>query len=299
MDWILTTAPSVAEAQRKALDLLGVDIGDAEIQVLDEPKSGLFGLRKVDARVRARIKPKAPPTKEDRRSKSDHRNKNRNRNKNRSKDSGSDSTKKPEHKNKGNQSDGGSNRGSGRRRSGRDNRNTPDEREEMPVLEQRETLSSFVTGVAEVFSPGSKVELVEDGNELSARVHGDDLGRLIGTKASVLNAFQELARTAMQRGASGRRYHRISVDVDDYRQRRRVRLEEFATELAEEVAESGVTKALEPMGAAERKVIHDAVSRVQGVETRSEGRDPRRYIVLMPATSQDSSTETDDETRSE
>lgn len=291
MDWILTTAPSVAEAQTKALDLLGVDIGDAEIQILDEPKSGLFGLRKVDARVRARIKPKAPPTKEDRRSKNENRKGRGRNNKNRSKDNRNADNDRNDRNDKGHknrsQQDSGSGRPSGRRRSGRDNRNTPDEREEMPVSEQRETLSSFVTGVAEVFDASAKVELIEDGNELSARVHGDDLGRLIGAKAGVLNAFQELSRTAMQRGASGRRYHRISVDVDDYRQRRRVRLEEFATELAEEVVDSGVSKALEPMGAAERKVIHDAVGRVDGVETRSEGRDPRRYIVLVPTTSEE------------
>lgn len=292
MDWIVTTAPSVAEAQTKALDLLGVDLGDAEVQILEESKTGLFGLRKVDARVRARIKPKAPPTKEDRRSnRNDNRKgrggrQNRGRNEDRQKSNeGSGNTENRDSKGssrKDNHENKNDNRGSsGRRRSGRD-RNTPDDREEMPVSEQRETLSKFVKGVAKVFSPESEVELVENGNELVARVNGPDLGRLVGPKATALNAFQELARTAMQRAASGRRYHRISVDVDDYRQRRRVALDKFARELAEQVAESGESKAMEPMGAADRKVIHDAVGQVDGVETRSEGRDPRRYIVLVP-----------------
>ena len=68
MDWIVTTARSVEEAQTRALDLLGVDSADAEIQVIEEGKTGLFGRTKSEARVRARIKPKAPPAKEERRS---------------------------------------------------------------------------------------------------------------------------------------------------------------------------------------------------------------------------------------
>ena len=58
MEWIVTTARTVEEAQ-SALDLLGVDHDDAEIQVIEEGKTGLFGRTKSDARVRARIKPKA------------------------------------------------------------------------------------------------------------------------------------------------------------------------------------------------------------------------------------------------
>ena len=86
----------------------------------------------------------------------------------------------------------------------------------------------------------------------------------------------------MHRAAEGRRYHRIQVDVDDYRARRREALAKFAQDLARSVAESGESKAMEPMGAADRKLIHDAVSEIAGVETMSEGRDPRRYIVLLP-----------------
>ena len=86
----------------------------------------------------------------------------------------------------------------------------------------------------------------------------------------------------MHRAAEGRRYHRIQVDVDEYRQRRREALTRFATDIAEKVAASGTSKALEPMGAADRKLVHDAVGEVDGADTMSEGRDPRRYIVIIP-----------------
>lgn len=348
MDWIVTTARTVEEAQTRALDLLGVDSADAEIQVIEEGKTGLFGRTKSEARVRARIKPKAPPAKDERRQGGNRdRNRNRggknsgrgggNRNRdggkrdggnrgggsnrggknsggggrdgnrgggNRNRDGGNRGGTKEAvaagaaasgGRNGGNRDggnrDGGNRDGGGRNRNRGGNRDrqrrerTPrngEDRVEMPVAEQRETLEAFVTGVATAFDSSSKVALVEEGTTLLATVHGDDLGRLIGNKASTLQALEELSRTAMHRAAAGRRYHRIQVDVDDYRARRREALAKFATDLAHSVAESGESKAMEPMGAADRKLIHDAVADVEGVETVSEGRDPRRYIVLLP-----------------
>ena len=358
MDWIVTTARTVEEAQTRALDLLGVDTADAEIQVIEEGKTGLFGRTKSEARVRARIKPKAPPAKEERRpSRGGDRNRNRGgsggggsknrggnnrggngrdggsrdgggRNRNRGGQKGANnggggnnrndnrgakqddtaaaavaSSGGDNRNNRGGNSrdggsrDGGSRDGGGRNRNrggGGRNRNDRDrasrnneDRVEMPVDEQRETLEAFVTGVATAFDPSAKVELVEEGTTLQAQVTGDDVGRLVGSKASTLQSLEELSRTAMHRAAAGRRYHRIQVDVDSYRARRREALAKFATDLAESVAESGESKAMEPMGAADRKLIHDAVSEVPGVETVSEGRDPRRYIVILATDASD------------
>lgn len=330
MDWITTTARTVEEAQTRALDLLGVDDSDAEIQVLEEGKTGLFGRTKTEARVRARIKPKAPPAKDDRRPSRDrnrgkggggnrgggnNRNRggggnnrdgnrgggnNRNRGGGGNKQGGDNRSGGNANRaaaaaggggggnnrdgNRGGGGGGGRNRNRNRNRDRqRDDRGRNEDRVEMPIEEQRETLEAFVTGVAKGFDPNAKVTLVEEGTTLQAQVTGDDLGRLIGNKASTLQSLEELSRTAMHRAAAGRRYHRIQVDVDSYRARRREALAKFATDLATQVADSGESKAMEPMGAADRKLIHDAVSEVDGVETVSEGRDPNRYIVLMPA----------------
>jgi spoIIIJ-associated protein len=341
MDWIVTTARTVEEAQTRALDLLGVDDVDAEIQVVEEGKTGLFGRTKSEARVRARIKPKAPPAKEERRPSRGGGDRNRNRGgnsgsgggnrdgggRNRSRGgndggsnnksgnrqggnrapkkddastvaSGADEGRNGGSNNRGGNRDGGGRDGGGRNRSrggghqrndrdrdrgGRDN----EDRVEMPVDEQRETLEAFVTGVAIGFDPSAKVVLVEEGTTLQAQVTGAELGRLVGTKASTLQSLEELARTAMHRAAAGRRYHRIQVDVDNYRGRRREALAKFATDLAGSVVDSGVSKAMEPMGAADRKLIHDAVAEIPGVETVSEGRDPRRYIVILATDASD------------
>ena len=68
MEWVVTTAKSVAEAKDAALDELGVDESDAEFEILEEPRQGLFGRQRGEARVRARVRPTSPRPKAERRS---------------------------------------------------------------------------------------------------------------------------------------------------------------------------------------------------------------------------------------
>ena len=68
-----------------------------------------------------------------------------------------------------------------------------------------------------------------------------------------------------------------------YRERRLAALKRFSLQIAEEVLASGQEKALEAMSPADRKAVHDAVNEIPGVQTRSEGEDPNRYIVIAPA----------------
>jgi spoIIIJ-associated protein len=81
---------------------------------------------------------------------------------------------------------------------------------------------------------------------------------------------------------TGARHGRLFVDVAGYRQRRREALERFTQSLAEEVKTSGARKLLEPMSAADRKVVHDTANGIDGVRTISEGEDPRRRVVILP-----------------
>jgi spoIIIJ-associated protein len=74
----------------------------------------------------------------------------------------------------------------------------------------------------------------------------------------------------------------VHVDVAGYRARRRDALAAFARNVANEVKESGAARSLEPMGSADRKVVHDALTDVEGVSTVSEGEDPRRRVVIVP-----------------
>lgn len=109
----------------------------------------------------------------------------------------------------------------------------------------------------------------------------DDMSLLIGHNGQTLEAIQELTRMAVGRRLDQR--VRVIVDVEDYRKRREARLEERARELAERVRDAGVEEELEPMNSYERKLVHDAVADVEGVETESRGMDPQRYVVILPA----------------
>jgi spoIIIJ-associated protein len=66
VEWIVTTGRTTDEAKESALDQLGVSEDDAEFEVVDEPKTGLFGRLRTEARVRARVRPVQPPPKADR-----------------------------------------------------------------------------------------------------------------------------------------------------------------------------------------------------------------------------------------
>ena len=75
---------------------------------------------------------------------------------------------------------------------------------------------------------------------------------------------------------------RLLVDVGGYRQARREALERFTRQIADEVKASGRARGLEPMSPADRKVVHDTVNDIDGVETTSEGEEPRRRVVIIP-----------------
>ncbi len=109
----------------------------------------------------------------------------------------------------------------------------------------------------------------------------DDMALLIGHDGQTLEAIQELTRMAVGRRLDQR--VRVIVDVDDFRKQRESRLVEHARELAERVLSTGEEEELEPMNSYERKLVHDAVSEVDGIETESRGVDPERYVVLRLA----------------
>ena len=109
----------------------------------------------------------------------------------------------------------------------------------------------------------------------------DDMALLIGRHGQTLEAIQELARTSVGRRLDQR--IRVVVDVGDYRKRQDDRLIEQAHEVAERVASTGSEEALEPMNPYQRKLVHDAVAEIDGVESVSEGADPERYVVIRPA----------------
>jgi spoIIIJ-associated protein len=142
-----------------------------------------------------------------------------------------------------------------------------------------EALREFLEGLVEAFGVTATVTVEQaDEGVLEAAIDGEDLGLLVGPKGQTVDALQDLARSAVPHDGATR----IRVDVAGYRERRREALARFATGIAESVLESGKPTALEPMSAADRKVVHDTVNAIGGVRTTSEGEDPRRRVVVHP-----------------
>ena len=106
----------------------------------------------------------------------------------------------------------------------------------------------------------------------------DDMALLIGRHGATLDAIQELTRMVVGRRLDER--CRIMVDVEDYRKRREERIIERALQSAHRVLETGQEQVLDPMNPYERKLVHDAVADLGGLETSSQGEEPNRSVVI-------------------
>lgn len=156
---------------------------------------------------------------------------------------------------------------------------------EEELEEQGEVAAEFLDGLLRRMGIAASVEpALEDGtmyvDVLGEDPDDEDIGLLIGRHGQTLEALQEVARVVVGQRLGTR--CRVVVDVEDYKRRQRSRLEARAREVAKRVARTGRDEELEPMNAFERKVVHDAVSQVSGVESASRGEDPERRVVIRP-----------------
>ena len=119
-----------------------------------------------------------------------------------------------------------------------------------------------------------------EGDRASVSIVGGDVSQLVGRNGEVLEALQELTRLAVYRETGER--SRLMLDIGGFRADKRSRLEKVAEEAVAEVRSSGERKALDPMTPFERKVVHDAVA-AAGLSSESEGEEPRRRVVVLPA----------------
>jgi spoIIIJ-associated protein len=347
MEWVETTGNTIDEAKESALDELGVDEQDAEFEILEEPKTGLFGRVRSEGRVRARVRPTAPRPKEDRRDRrkgkakgaaaggpalpetsttgtaNDHASTEDGgpepaeaapgprRNRNRRPAGSENAAKAPEQpvaetgnalatetvdepRAGGRRPRGGGIRpgaGDESRRSARPQHSrSTDRAEKGPIVEvaleeQGRIAEEFLQGLLAQFGLTGQIAIQQpDEDNIDLDINGSDLGLLIGPKGATLLSIQDLTRTVVQH-KTGAGNGRINVDVGGYRHKRSLALANFARQVAGQVQTSGERRALEAMGSADRKVVHDALTDFEGVETLSEGEDPRRRVVIVPASS--------------
>jgi len=152
----------------------------------------------------------------------------------------------------------------------------PDELEE-----QADAVADFVEELLGYMGIYAVAEPVSHRDHMYVDIVGedeDDMALLIGRHGQTLDSIQELTRMIVSRRLDER--IRVIVDVEDYRKRREERLEEKAREVATRVLRTGDEEILEPMNPFERKIVHDAVAEVDGVESSSRGEEPNRAVVI-------------------
>ena len=165
--------------------------------------------------------------------------------------------------------------------------------------EEGEVGADYLEELLDIVDLGGDIDIDVDHGRASIAVvaseEGDaqELAVLVGRDGEVLEAVQELTRLAVQTRTGNR--SRLMLDINGYRAERRSELTKVAQEAVKRVRVTGDTVSLEPMNPFERKVCHDVVA-AEGLISESEGAEPERYVVVLPAEqdSSDSGAETED-----
>ncbi len=202
MDWIEKTGRTVEEAVESALRELDLGRDQVEVEVVEEPQKGLFGLLGArEAKVRVR-----------------------------------------------------------------------------PAQRKARFAAEFLEQLTKAMGLQVDISWSESDGYVRVSLQGENLGLLIGRRGQTLDALQFLVNVAAARVSAERK--KVLLDVAGYRERREDTLRRLALRLGEKVKRTGRKVVLEPMNAHERKIIHLTLQGVDGVTTRSEGRDPYRKVVI-------------------
>ncbi|CAN5850913.1 hypothetical protein BH23DEI1_BH23DEI1_04480 [soil metagenome] len=150
--------------------------------------------------------------------------------------------------------------------------------DDLPPAERTE---SFLVNVLLNLDPTYAVEVERVGDEIHAEIFGGDSGRVIGKGGRTLAALEFLANAVVNRSEA--ESLRVVIDVGGYKRRRDDRLRGSALKAAERVRKSGESVELEPMSAAERRVVHMAIAEEPDVVSESAGEGRARRVVVKPA----------------
>ncbi len=151
-----------------------------------------------------------------------------------------------------------------------------------PVLDKAEAIISkllFMMGLQAQVS-AHYGEAREDRRPIMVDIRGGDLGILIGRRGETLDAFQYVA--SLMVGKEVGQFIHLVVDVEGHRDRRQRQLQQLARRMAEQVTKTGRKLTLEPMTAAERRIIHMELRDHPAVTTQSAGEEPHRKVTILP-----------------
>src|SRR4051794_5640971 len=252
MEWIEVTGRTIDDAKELALDRLGVVEAELEFEIVDEPKTGLFGrFGRTEARIRARVKPLSREKPGDRRRRRSQKNRGRRESASgaaapRRRPAGAVATAvdddevedEDEPIGGGRPAGSAQNRRRRRRGGGGGSKNTTgagdadaagsastrmivqeeNPVDEVPIEEQAKAAEQFTSGLIEAFDMGARVHTEVRDDAVHVDIDGDGLGLLVGPRGSTLAALEEIVRAVVQRSTGGHSA-RVHVDVGGYRQR--------------------------------------------------------------------------------
>ena len=204
---IIVTAKTIEDAALEGAAKLGVAREDVEIEVLEEPKKGFFGMGAVPAKVKVTY-----------------------------------------------------------------------------ILKPLEAARNFIETLMADLEIQAEIQIHDDGNgESLITIEGEGASILIGHHGDTLEAFQYLVNLAAnKKDDEERQYTRITVNIENYREKREETLRKLAAKMAAKVKKSGRNIALEPMNAYERRIIHAEIQKIEGVSTNSVGSEGNRRVIIFP-----------------
>ena len=157
-----------------------------------------------------------------------------------------------------------------------------------PVVSDKtdgERTVEFLEGLFKLLNITACTELVAEGEKVEINVTATKSTTVIGKHGAMLDAIQTLAGAVANTGRED--YKRVVVDCENYREKREQTLQKLAGNLADKAKRLQRKIQLEPMNPYERRIIHSALAEVEGIKTESAGKEPNRYIVIVPETEED------------
>jgi spoIIIJ-associated protein len=148
------------------------------------------------------------------------------------------------------------------------------------LVQEGDIAADYLERLLDIIDYDGDIDLDVENDRAVVAIVGDGLQALVGPQGQTLDALQELTRLAVQQRTGVR--SRLMLDVSGHRQARRQALSALARRTADDVLSSGTSFRMDPMNPFERKIIHDTVASIDGVESESEGEEPNRRVVVLP-----------------
>lgn len=153
------------------------------------------------------------------------------------------------------------------------------QQQQVEVIDPLIAVGQYLRSIAvEMGATDTTVEVKEKGKQVYFQMESEKAALIIGKRGQTLNALQQLTQLMLNQEV--KQFKTALVDVGNYREKRKESLKQLAERTANKVVDTNITYKFEPMPSNERKILHNALAHRLDVETYSEGKEPKRYLVV-------------------